>query len=113
MQQRLPPELYLHSLSVIHRLLAYQKRSRVRLAYTWKDLWTALIALVKFIASNESSLVKKMNIFAIGHQVVAIFNLFVTYGDTFLPSPTSYDELYYELVRCHQVFDSLYSMGLR
>ena len=113
MMKRLPQELYLHSLSVIHRLLAYQKRSRVRLGYPWKELWTALIALLKFITSNESSLIKKMNIFAVGLQVVVIFNLFVTYGDTFLPSPSSYDELYYEMVRCHQTFDSLYSMALR
>ena len=42
-----------------------------------------------------------------------IFNLFITYGDTFLPSPSSYDELYYELVRCHTTFDALYSMALR
>ena len=44
-------------------------------------------------------------------QVVNIFNLFITYGDTFLPSPTSYDELYYEIIRVHQIFDNLYSMG--
>ena len=42
-----------------------------------------------------------------------IFNLFITYGDTFLPSPSSYDELYYELVRCRGTFDALYSMALR
>ena len=40
-----------------------------------------------------------------------IFNLFITYGDTFLPSPNSYDQLYYEVIRMHQVFDNLYSMG--
>ena len=39
--------------------------------------------------------------------------MFITYGDTFLPSPTSYDELYYELVRCHSTFDTLYALGLR
>ena len=44
-------------------------------------------------------------------QIVNIFNLFVTYGDTFLPNPNSYDELYYEVIRMHQVFDNLYSMG--
>jgi hypothetical protein len=44
-------------------------------------------------------------------QVVNIFNLFITYGDTFLPCPTSYDELYYEVIRVHQIFDNLYSMG--
>lgn len=28
-----------------------------------------------------------------------------------MPSPTSYDELYYEIIRVHQIFDNLYSMG--
>lgn len=32
-----------------------------------------------------------------------IFNLFITYGDTFLSTPSSYDELYYEIMRMHQV----------
>ena len=44
-------------------------------------------------------------------QVVNIFNLFITYGDTFLPTPGSYDELYYEVIRVHHVFDNLYSLG--
>ena len=55
----------------------------------------------------------KENIFPLVFQVVVIFNLFVTYGDTCLPSPSSYDELYYEMVRCHQTFDALYSMALK
>lgn len=44
-------------------------------------------------------------------QVVNLFNMFITYGDTFLPTSNSYDELYYEIVRMHQVFDNLYCMG--
>lgn len=44
-------------------------------------------------------------------QVVNIFNLFITYGDTFLHSPASYDELYYEIIRMHKVFDNVYAMG--
>lgn len=38
--------------------------------------------------------------------------MFITYGDTFLPTSNSYDELYYEIVRMHQVFDNLYCMGM-
>lgn len=52
-----------------------------------------------------------MNIFDLSVRVVNILNLFITYGDTFLPTPGSYDELYYELIRMHVVFDNVYSMG--
>lgn len=49
--------------------------------------------------------------FCLLNQVVNLFNMFITYGDTFLPTSNSYDELYYEIVRMHQVFDNLYCMG--
>ncbi|XP_046386239.1 armadillo-like helical domain-containing protein 3 [Ischnura elegans] len=114
MLKRLPMELLLWCLGVGHRLICYQKRSRVRLAgYQWGKLWAAVIALLQFLNANESHLARKMNIFQLALQVVNIFNLFITYGDTFLPSPASYDDLYYELIRCHEVFENVYSMALR
>lgn len=44
-------------------------------------------------------------------QVVRIFNLFITYGDTFLPNPSTYDELYYELIRMQKVFEDVHAIG--
>ena len=38
-------------------------------------------------------------------------NLFITYGDTFLPSPTSYDELYYEMIRNRTNFFNVQKLG--
>ncbi|KAF5278623.1 hypothetical protein FQA39_LY00665 [Lamprigera yunnana] len=113
MMKKLPMELYLLCLGVVHRILCYQKKCRIRINYPWKDLWTALITLLRFLVQHESNLSKKMNIFDLSLQVTNIFNLFITYGDTFLPTPGSYDELYYEIIRMHQVFDNVYSMGLR
>ena len=44
-------------------------------------------------------------------QVVAIFNIFVTYGDAFLPDAGVYDMLYYELLRERDVFEAMHEQG--
>ncbi|XP_071947908.1 armadillo-like helical domain-containing protein 3 [Antedon mediterranea] len=113
MMKNFPEQLYLKCLSIIHRIMCYQKKCRVRLHYCWKDLWTALISLLKYLLSSEQMLMPQFDVFEVAIQVVNIFNLFITYGDTFLPNPTSYDDLYYEIIRMHQIFDQLYSMALR
>ncbi|KAH3706458.1 hypothetical protein DPMN_065844, partial [Dreissena polymorpha] len=110
LMKTMPVELYTRCLGICHRILCYQKKCRVRLQYPWKSLWTALINLLKFILSHENHLLKKSNVFHMCSKIVNIFNLFITYGDTFLPNPNSYDELYYEIIRMHQVFDNVYSM---
>ncbi|XP_045468099.1 armadillo-like helical domain-containing protein 3 [Harmonia axyridis] len=113
MMKKFPMELYTLCINVIQRILCYQKRCKIRINYHWKDLWTALLSLLRFIVQNENYLAKKMNIFNLCLIIVNILNFFITYGDTFLPTPGSYDELYYEIIRMHQVFDNVYSMGLR
>ncbi|XP_058120745.1 armadillo-like helical domain-containing protein 3 [Anopheles ziemanni] len=111
--KKFPIELYLLCIGIIHRIIVYQKRCRVRLAYHWKELWTAMISLLKFLIYQEQNLIKRCNIFELALQVINIFNLFITYGDTFLATTNSYDELYYELNREEKVFSELHAMVLR
>uniref|UniRef100_A0A8D8LKT2 UPF0668 protein C10orf76 homolog n=2 Tax=Cacopsylla melanoneura TaxID=428564 RepID=A0A8D8LKT2_9HEMI len=113
MSKVFPIELYMLAVGIIHRILCYQKSYRVRSEYSWRTLWSVLITLLKFLQTNEAHLAKKMNIFHLALQVINIFNLFITYGDTFLPSPSCYDELYYEIIRVHVIFDSLYSVAFK
>nr|CAB3223158.1 UPF0668 protein C10orf76 homolog [Phallusia mammillata] len=115
MMKEFPFMQHMRCVCIIHRLMCYQKKCHIRLQYNWKELWTALITFVKFIMSNETSFISqwKNGVFVLLTQVINLFNMFITFGDTFLPSPTSYDELYYEIVRMAQVFDNLHSAVLR
>ena len=74
-------------------------------------IFVALINLLKFLTTHESHLVPNHDIFQLATQVVNVFNVFITYGDMFLSNSSSYDELYYEIIRTHQIFDNLFSMG--
>lgn len=77
--KKFPMELYLLCIGIIHRILCYQKRFRVRLIYPWKELWAALIGLLKFVVYQEQNLVKKCNIF---HLSVQVCNILFIYFDT-------------------------------
>ncbi|KAG5275369.1 hypothetical protein AALO_G00119470 [Alosa alosa] len=83
MMKDFPMDLYMHCVQIIHKLICYQKKCRVRLHYTWRELWSALINLLKFFLSNETTLLVKHNIFHMALQVINLFNMFITYGDTF------------------------------
>jgi hypothetical protein len=113
LKKNLSIDLYSKCLSVVHCMLCYQKLHRIRLQFNWKELWDALVGLVKYILSSERLLSSHENVLGLADQVVTILNLFITYGDTFLPDPSSYDELYYELIRVHSTFDSLYDIAKR
>ncbi|CAK8690244.1 unnamed protein product [Clavelina lepadiformis] len=115
MMKDFPFMQHMRCIGIIHRLMCYQKKFHIRLQYHWKGLWTALLTFAKFVLSNESSFIArwKNGVFVLLTQVVNLFNMFITFGDTFLPSPTSYDELYYEIVRMSQLFDTLHSIVMR
>eukprot|EP00040_Diaphanoeca_grandis_P026699 m.149915 g.149915 ORF g.149915 m.149915 type:complete len:715 (+) comp30692_c0_seq1:174-2318(+) len=113
LKKTLQGDLYELCLGVVYRMLCYQKQRQIRLVFEWKKLWAALIGLAGFITRQEKVLIGHCDIFKLSNLVVNIINIFVTYGDTFLPNPTSYDELYYEIIRVHHTFDSLYQMAKR
>ncbi|XP_055625325.1 armadillo-like helical domain-containing protein 3 isoform X2 [Toxorhynchites rutilus septentrionalis] len=113
MMKKFPMELYLFCIGILHRMIVYQKRCRIRLIYPWRELWSSLIGLLKFIVNQEHNLVKKFNIFSLVIQAVDIFNLFITFGDTFLATTSDYDELYYEINREEKVFSEIHAMVLR
>ncbi|CAF1515638.1 unnamed protein product, partial [Rotaria sordida] len=113
MMRNFPFDLYTKCIGIIQRILSFQKRTRTRLSYSWRPLWNALISLLKFLQNCESQLTKHRDLFQLASKIINIFNLFITFGDTFLRTPEAYDEVFYETVRCYHVFDNLYAFACR
>uniref|UniRef100_A0A4W5JYM0 Armadillo-like helical domain-containing protein n=1 Tax=Hucho hucho TaxID=62062 RepID=A0A4W5JYM0_9TELE len=40
MMKDFPMDLYMRCVQVIHKLICYQKKCRIRLHYTWRELWS-------------------------------------------------------------------------
>lgn len=75
LMKKLPTELYQLSIGIVHRLICYEKKSNVRISYAWKELWEALIMVLKFLFVNESYFSKKRIIFSLILQV-SISNIY-------------------------------------
>lgn len=108
-------ELYSTCLQVLHRLFCFQKKVHMRLSYPWKTLWSTLMTfLLSFCAAIlarsavEISVLENF-VLPVIHHVLTLFNIGITFGDSFLPSPTDYDELYYEIIRCEREFKIIIS----
>ena len=107
LRKSLNHKLCLKCLGVIHRLICFQNRNCIRIDYHWSDLWLALFTLMRFLIGHEHLLVSRMDIMLIVDRILVIFNMFITYGDTFLSSPNIYDELYYEIIREKDAFEKI------
>ena len=104
-------ELYCRCMAVLQRILCYQKRLRLRVKFDWTTVWTSLFRLMKFVATPEKF--KLPHVPQLCCKLCQVFNLFITYGDIFLASPSDYDVLYYEIMRSSQIVEGLHELGYK
>jgi hypothetical protein len=93
-------QIRLHTLvlSLFHRVLCHHKAQHVCVKrFKWEALWKQMFRLLGFVAKEEWF--KRAETLDLVQTALTIFNLFITYGDTFLPSGNDYDFLYYEMIR--------------
>lgn len=107
-------ELYSTCLQVLHRLLCFQKKMHIRVPYPWKTLWSTLMTfMLNFCASILMRSVEpktlENHVLPVIHHVLTIYNIGITFGDSFLPTPSDYDDLYYEIIRCEREFKKIIS----
>jgi Armadillo-like helical domain-containing protein 3, C-terminal len=72
---------------------------KARVMYHWQELWRSLLGLLKFLVSKSEDLSDLPGIHDLTNNLVELLASSLTGGDTFLPGPSDYDDLFYKLVQ--------------
>ncbi|KAJ5589820.1 hypothetical protein N7450_003792 [Penicillium hetheringtonii] len=98
LRRRLDVNLYSQAIAITLRLLSYLSTNKIRLSYHWSELWRTLLSLMRFLTTYATDLASNPHIHFLTNSLAEIMAFCVSGGDTFLPDPASYDDLFYKLV---------------
>ncbi|KGO78454.1 protein of unknown function DUF1741 [Penicillium italicum] len=98
LRRRLDVNIYSHIIAITLRLLTYLSKNKIRLVYHWSELWRTLLSLMRFLTTYASDLTSNPKIQTLTTSLADLIAFCVSGGDTFLPDPASYDDLFYKLV---------------
>lgn len=104
-----------HAIAITLRLLTYLSMNKIRLTYHWSELWRTLLSLMRFLTTYSSDLTTNPQINTLTSSLADLLAFCVSGGDTFLPDPSSYDDLFYKLVEIGPVlskFRDVYSLHI-
>ena len=104
LRRHLDLQLYVSILGLLHRILSYLTFTRTRLAYHWSLLWQTLISFLRFLTTYAPSFaIHDPDLPALLKPFLSTLALSVISGETFLPDPGSYDDLFYKLVEAGDI----------
>ena len=104
LKKRLDIQLYTLSLGIILRLLSHMDQTKTRLQYHWAYLWGSFLSLMRFMTQYGSDLNYLRGVREELCTTLATLTAFcLSRGDSFLPDPASYDDLFYKLVEAHDL----------
>ncbi|KAL9099077.1 MAG: hypothetical protein Q9163_005368 [Psora crenata] len=99
LRRNLDLQLYVSTLRLIHRLLSYLMFTRTRFSYHWPLLWQTLLSFLRFLTTYGPGFgTQDPDLSSLFKPFLATLALSVTGGETFLPDPAAYDDLFYKLV---------------
>lgn len=85
-------------IGIILRIISHLSRSRTRLNYHWSEMFKSLLTLVRFLTSYTSDLKYLNHIETLLDGLVNLIALSLSAGESFLPTPAAYDDLFYKLI---------------
>ena len=106
LRRNLDLQLYVPAISLIHRMLSYLTFTRTRLIYHWSLLWQTLISFLQFLTKYAPSLtVQDPDLPYLIRPLLTTLSLAVISGESFLPDPAAYDDLFYKLVEAGEYLE--------
>lgn len=114
LRRRLDAGLYSQTIAILLRLLTFLSTNKIRLSYHWSELWRTLLTLMRFLTTYASDLSSNPHIGALTNSLTNVIAFCAFAGDTFLPDPASYDDLFYKLVETGPIisrFREVYSVN--
>ncbi|KAL1842465.1 hypothetical protein VTJ49DRAFT_5202 [Mycothermus thermophilus] len=103
LRRRLDVGLYALCAGILLRVVGFLSRSRTRLTYHWNELFRALLSLVRFLTTYAADLRGLPRVETVLDLVVNLLALGLSQGETFLPTPAAYDDLFYKVVESGEV----------
>jgi hypothetical protein len=116
LRRRLDVDLYILCIGIILRLISHLSRSRTRVNYHWAELFRSLLSLVRFLTTYTADLKNLNHIEILLDDLVNLIALSLSAGEAFLPTPATYDDLFYKLVESGEIlakFRDSYDLGKR
>ncbi|KAI8955943.1 hypothetical protein F4801DRAFT_183049 [Xylaria longipes] len=116
LRRRLDVSLYTLCVGITLRIISYLSRSRTRIQYHWSELFRSLLSLIRFLTTYASDLKDLSHIETLLDLVVNLLALSLSAGEAFLPTPATYDDLFYKVVESGEVlvkFRDTYGLSKR
>eukprot|EP01132_Coremiostelium_polycephalum_P009195 gene9195-11270_t len=101
-------EVHQRAIDCLHRVVSYKKKTQSRIFHKWNDVWASLFLLMGFLPSQQVDKNLLHELIQVGNSAVNILYLFINYGDSFLPSPNDYHDLFYEIIRSGPTIESYF-----
>ncbi|THV07535.1 hypothetical protein K435DRAFT_741871 [Dendrothele bispora CBS 962.96] len=96
---RLEVSSYGHCIWICYRVIWFLSKTRTRLEYEWKELWSAILGLLTFFTTKLDSLFSTGGVENLVRETILLLDLCLTESSSFLPNPHALYEFMYELVR--------------
>ncbi|RMD42118.1 hypothetical protein DV735_g3005, partial [Chaetothyriales sp. CBS 134920] len=99
-------DIHLHSLAlgILLRLLGALERTKTRLHHHWPYLWASLLNLMRFLTQYSADMTYLRGVRdELCTPLARLIAFCLSTGDTFLPDPASYDDLFYKLIEASDV----------